>query len=217
MVPCHVVQFEDGLNETAAGGERSWDLPQTSVRFGATSKTELRFTAPDYYWNTQAGSSSATGLGDLSIGAKQQLAPIRGFDVAAMGMLSLPTGAQAISSHGYDVTVQLPWSHKLPQGWTAEGMFSVAWPTQNERHNVTGQVTGLLDRQLSKSWDGFAEYAGTFPGRGGPQHVIDFGTTYKLTSNQQVDLRGGLGLSSAALDHFIGAGYSFRFNAKRSS
>ena len=88
----------------------------------------------------------------------------------------------------------------------------MSWPTQNAGHNVTGQVTALLDRQLTKAWNGFAEYAGNFPGHGGPQHIVDFGTTYKLTSNQQVDIRGGAGLSAAALDHFLGAGYSFRFN-----
>ena len=93
-------------------------------------------------------------------------------------------------------------------------MFSVAWPTQNGTHNVTGQFTGLFDRAFTKSWDGFAEYAGTFPGHGGPQHVVDFGTTYKIDSNQQVDVRGGVGLSAAAIYHFIGAGYSFRFGLR---
>ena len=45
------------------------------------------------------------------------------------------------------------------------------------------------------SLDVFGEYAGTFPSRGGPSHVLDFGTAYKLTRNQQIDLRGGTGLS----------------------
>ena len=215
-VPCRTLQFENGLNETAVQGQRSWDLPQTVLRFGATTRTELRFTAPDYYWNTASGNTFATGLGDLSIGLKQQLGPVHGFDLAAMATLSLPTGAQSVSSHGYDATLQLPWSHKLPGSLTAEGMFSIAWPTQNGRHNVTGQFTGLIDRQLTKSWDGFVEYAGTFPGQGGPQHILDFGSTYKLSSNQQVDVHGGLGLSDAASNRFIGAGYSFRFNVGES-
>ena len=210
-VPCRTLQFENGLNESAAQGQRSWDLPQTLACSGATSKTELRFTAPDYYWNTQSGNSFATGPGDLAIGIKQQLGPVHGFDVAAMATFSFPTGAQSVSSHGYDTTLQVPWSHKLPANWTAEGMFSVAWPTQSGQHNVTGQITSLFDRALTKSLDGFAEYAGTFPGRGGPQHIVDFGTTDKIGGNQQVDLRGGVGLSAAALDHFVGSGYSFRF------
>ena len=166
--------------------------------------------------NAQTGSSSATGAGDLNIGVKQQLGPRHGFDVSAMATLSLPTGAQSLTSHGYDATLQAPWSRKLSTNWTAAGMFTVAWPTQNGQHNVTGQVTALFDRQLTKALDGFAEYEGTFPGHGGPQHIVDFGTSYKLNNNQQLDLRGGLGFSAASLDHFVGAGYSFRFNLYRS-
>ena len=44
----------------------------------------------------------------------------------------------------------------------------------------------------------------------------DFGTTYKLTTNLQVDVPGGVGLSALAADYFIGIGYSFRFNLYRS-
>jgi hypothetical protein len=34
-------------------------------------------------------------------------------------------------------------------------------------------------------------------------------------SRQQVDIHFGIGLSAAAIDHFIGIGYSFRFQALR--
>ena len=91
-VPCRTLQFENGLNETAAGGQRGWDLPETSVRFGALTRTELRFTAPDYFWNTQISTAFATEVGDLDVGVKQQLGPVHGVDVAAAATLSLPAG-----------------------------------------------------------------------------------------------------------------------------
>lgn len=211
-VPCRTLQLENGFNETAVLGRRAWDLPQSMVRFGAASRTELRFALPDRYWNTEAGSSFASGAGDLAVGVKQQLGPVRGFDVAAIAALSLPSGSEPISSHGHDASLQLPWSRKLSGTWTAAGMFSISWPTENGEHVATGLATALLDRQLAKPWDAFAEYAGTFPGRGGPQHIADFGLIYKLTRNQQIDVRGGAGLSANAVEHFVGAGYSFRFN-----
>jgi hypothetical protein len=46
--------------------------------------------------------------------------------------------------------------------------------------------------------------------------VIDFGTAYKLSPHQQLDFHWNLGLSSAAPDHSIGFGYSFRLQAIRS-
>ena len=92
-------------------------------------------------------------------------------------------------------------------------MLSVYWPTVQRRRDLTGETTFLMDRQLTKPWDAFVEYVGDFPERGGPRHLVHFGTTYKLTPHQQLDLHGGFGPSSAAVDQFIGVGYSFRFDA----
>jgi hypothetical protein len=90
VVPCGSLQFENGFQETSNGGHRSLDLPETSVRFGITRKTELRFTAPDYFFNDD----TASGCGDVSLGFKQQLGPTRGgFDVSVISSVSLPSGA----------------------------------------------------------------------------------------------------------------------------
>jgi len=212
VVPPGSLQLENGITETASSGRRTFDGPETLLRFGVASKTELRFTAPNYFG--QAGLSS--GFGDLAVGMKQQLGPAPGgFDVSVVLSLSLPTGARAISSHGYDPSVQVPWSRALSANWTAAGMLSVYWPTEQNRRNATGETAFLLDRQLTKTWDAFAEYAGDFPEEGGPRHLLHFGTAYKPTPHQQLDIHAGMGLFSAALDHFIGVGYSFRWQVAR--
>ncbi len=181
------------------------------MRYGLTSKTELRFSAPDYYDFESPGS----GFGDISIGMKRQLGPVAGFDVSLIVFLSLPTGAKAVSSHGYDPGVQVPWSRKLSSNWTAGGQFAVYWPTQasflSDGCNVTGESTFLLDRQLTKPMDAFVEYAGDFPERGGPRHLPHFGAAYKVADRQQIDVHVGVGLSAAAADHYVGVGYSFGF------
>jgi Putative MetA-pathway of phenol degradation len=145
------------------------------------------------------------------LGFKQQLGPIHGFDVSLIPSVSLPTGAHAISSHGYDPTVQLPWSRSLTKSWTVAGQFGVTWPTDLGRRNPAGQGSLYVDRQLTSPWDAYIEYSGTFPQRGGPQHLIDFGTAYKPTPHQQLDFHCGFGLSSATPDSSIGFGYSVRF------
>jgi hypothetical protein len=221
VVPCGSLQFENGFQETGSAGQQTSDFPETSIRFGIATQTELRFMVPDYYWNLATDSGVATGLGDMSVGFKQQLGPTKGkFDVSLIPSVSLPTGANAISSHGYDPTVQLPWSRGLSKNWTVAGMFSVAWPTQaseNEgtRRNVTGQGSVYFDRQLTSPWDAYVEYSGSFPQRGGPQNSIDFGSSYKISPHQQLDLHCGFGLSSAAAAHTIGFGYSVRFQVIR--
>ncbi len=211
VVPCGSLQFENGFQTTDNSSQTTYDFPETSVRFGVARKTELRFTVPDYYWNSNTSSGIVNGFGDMGVGFKQQLGPIYGFDLSLIPSVTFPTGANAISSHGYDPTGQLPWAHALAKAWTVAGMFSVAWPTQEGKRNVTGQVSIYIDRQLSPPWDAYFEYAGSYPQRGGPQNSVDFGTSYKITPHQQLDFHAGFGLSAAAPDYTIGFGYSVRF------
>jgi outer membrane putative beta-barrel porin/alpha-amylase len=80
-------------------------------------------------------------------------------------------------------------------------------------HFEDGVASFLLDRQITSQWDAFTEYAGAFPQRGRPAHLLHVGTAFKITPKQQLDFHIGFGLSSAAMDHFIGFGYSFQFQA----
>ena len=126
VVPLGSLQFENGFADTVSQGQNIFDTPETSLRLGIAAKTELRLTAPDYF----AQSLTSSGFGDTVMGLKQQLGPTPGgFDVSVVVSLSLPTGVRAISSHGYDPSVQLPWSRALSKNCTAAGMMSVYWPT----------------------------------------------------------------------------------------
>jgi hypothetical protein len=168
VVPKGSFQMENGF---LIGNTHSFDGPETSMRFGLTPNTELRFSAPDYYFNGSSGS----GFGDVTVGPKKQLGPLEGFDVSLIAFLSMPTGARGVSSHGYDPGLQLPWSRKLSANWSAGGQFALYWPTQADSRNLTGESTFLLDRQLTKPMDAFIEYAGDFPQRGGPRHLPHIG------------------------------------------
>ena len=89
VVPKGSFQMENGF---LISNSHSFDGPETSMRFGLTGNTELRFSAPDYYFNT------GSGFGDITVGMKQQLGPASGFDVSLILFLSIPTGANAVSS-----------------------------------------------------------------------------------------------------------------------
>ena len=214
VVPKGSFQAENGFLIANDQGQRTLDGPETSMRFGVAGNTELRLSAPDYYHDVVSGNSIGSGLSDLTIGMKQQLGPAGGFDVSIIAFLSVPTGAAAVSSHGYDPGLQLPWSRKLSTNWSAAGQLALYWPTiPGDSRNLTGESTFLLDRQLTKPADAFIEYAGDFPQRGAPRHLLHFGAAYKITPGNQLDVHYGIGFSSAAIDRFVGIGYSFRFQA----
>jgi len=211
VVPAGALQSENGMLLTDSAGEYVLDLPESYLRYGLLPRTELRLGLPDYYLHLPVGNSTTSGFGDLSIGVKQQLGPLGGFDLSVIAYLSLPTGASEVSSHGYDPAVQLPWSRSLSANWTLAGQLAAYWPTQDGRRNDTGEVTLLLDRQLSAPWDAFIEYAGDFPQRGGSSQLLHVGSAWKLSGRAQVDVHAAAGLSAAAPRWFIGVGYSFLY------
>lgn len=212
VVPKGYFQVENGVLFTRTQGDTILDLPETALRFGLLDRTELRFSVPDYFQTLSGGSFS--GFGDSAVGVKQQLGPTRdNFNFAAIVFLSLPTGANTISSHGYDPGLQLPWSRALSTNWTASGQAAFYWPTLAERRNFTAEITFMIDRQLTKPWDVFVEYAGDFPDHTGSRQILHFGSSYKLSARQQIDFQVAAGLSSAAPNAYVGAGYSFMLHA----
>jgi hypothetical protein len=213
VVPSGSLQLENGFLETYNQGQNVVDGPETLLRFGIATKTELRFTAPNYFYNASSGGGPGSGFGDMAVGVKQQFGPtLGGFDVSATLFLSFPTGAKTVSSGGYDPGLQVAWSHGLSSKWTAAGMLAMYWPTQGQSRNPTGQATLLVDRQLTGRWDAYIEYAGSFPTRGGTRQILDVGTTLKLTKTQQLDFHFGESFTGT-VNRFVAIGYSFRFQA----
>jgi hypothetical protein len=212
VVPDGTLVSENGFTYTSDHGLVGFDAAESLLRFGIASKTELRLTVPDYF----GALTGPSGFGDLLIGMKQQIGPTPGgIDVSLVLSLSLPTGARAISTHGYDPSVQLPWSHSLSSSWTAAGMLSMYFPTEGPGRDITGETTFLIDRALTKTRDAFIEYAGDFPEQGRPRHLVHFGAAWRPTPRQQFDLHVGVGVSRAAVDHFAGVGYSFLLRLAR--
>ena len=55
------------------------------------------------------------------------------------------------------------------------------------------------------------EFFGEAPtGQGKPANSLDGGFTYALADNLQIDVLGGVGISEAAEDWFVGAGLVWR-------
>jgi hypothetical protein len=131
VVPAGSLQVESGFVETGNQSQSIVDGPESLIRFGVASKTELRFTAPDYYYNLSTRGSS--GFGDLAVGVKQQLGPTpHGFDVSVIVFISFPTGGATVSSGGYDPGLQVPFifseTHELGEELVASYLYQVRLP-----------------------------------------------------------------------------------------
>ena len=81
------------------------------------------------------------------------------------------------------------------ESWSIGGMQSLFSYKENGKRNLVWEPTFYLQKQITKPWDVFAEYASDFAQRGGSKEVVHFGTAYKITSTNQVDFHVGYGLS----------------------
>jgi hypothetical protein len=144
---------------------------------------------------------------------KEQLGLCRkGFDLSVILAVSLPIGADRISSHGYDPFIKPPGSKELKGGWSIGGMQSPFSNIDSGKRNAVWELTFYIEREITKPWQAFAEYAGDFAQHGGPQEIAHFGTACRLTARQQVDFHFGFGLSRSAPSHFFAIGYSLRID-----
>ena len=211
VVPIRSVQIENGATWTTDHGAQTFNLSESLIRFGVSTRTEIRLVIPEYFGGITG--PDPTGFGDLALGMKQQLGPLPGsFDVSVIVAVSLPTGASQVSSHGFDPFIKFPWSKELKSGWSIGGMQSLFWNTDAHRRNGDWEPTFYVEKEITKPWDVFAEYAGDFYQRGGPKEITHFGTAYRITSTQQVDFHFGFGISNAAPQRFFGIGYSLRID-----
>lgn len=212
VVPKGSAQFENGISWTTDHSNQSADFSETLLRFGISTRRELRLVIPNYLKDVTG--SNASGFDDIAVGVKQQLGPLWGhFDLAVIAGLSLPTGADRISSHGFDPFIKFPWSRPdLGKGWSVGGMQSFFWNTKAGRRNLVWEPTLMVEKEISGPWSVFFEYAGDFAQQGSSKQIAHFGTAYRITPKQQIDFHFGFGVCPAAPEHFLAVGYSIRLD-----
>jgi hypothetical protein len=212
VVPIGSFQFEGGLTwESSAGDVRSFSGPEFLLRWGLTSRMEVRIGLPDYVgvWNGQ----NQSGLADPSIGTKLQLGPIAdGWDLATVVTVSAPAGEAGFSSDGWDPSVFLSTGGGIGGTWSlGSQVFGELATNGGDRELFWGGTLVLATSIGSQGITGsFFELAATIPEEGTTAVSFHHGYTHLLTKTLQLDVHGGFGLTETAPDFFIGAGMVYR-------
>ena len=170
---------------------------------------------------TPGGKVDTDGIRDGEIGAKFHLwdESENRPEAALLFGVSAPIGDSDFSSERFDPSVRLSFAHTLTDKLSLGYNAGVEWSSDQERglDNIVSQsefiYTVALGRSLSDRLGAFIESYGSFGGSvGGPaEHSVDCGLTYLVKNLIQLDVAGGVGISDAAPDWFIGAGISLRY------
>lgn len=209
VVPRHSFQLESGFTWEHGSGVKTFSGPEALLRYGWRSRTEFRLGLPDYV--RASNGRTRSGFADTYLGLKQQLGPLGGWDLSLIPAVTVPTGSGGFGTGSIDPEVVATWARDLGGPWSIGGGFGFFWTREDGSRPMTFLTTVAVGRDLGGRWGSFFEWAAEFPNGGGDVHLLHHGYTYALTSTSQADLHFGFGISRAAPDFFIGAGFSRRF------
>ena len=207
-LPTGFWQIEAGYQYTRnLGSNRSKEhtLPNALLRFGFHERLELQLNWSGYK-RMISGGAETKGLEDASLGVKWQVN--RADAAVVVGLfagISLPVGDREFTSDNYDPEFGIFWTHSGRLDWFGTAKLSES----GNRYKLENAVG--IDLSLAQKTGAYIEYKGSFPEGQGPAHDLNFGVTWLLANDLQVDLNGGLGLNKRASDYFVGTGIAYRF------
>lgn len=75
--------------------------------------------------------------------------------------------------------------------------------TYDHRRDADWEATFYVEKEITKFWGRFFEYAGDFFQHDAPNKIAHLGTAYRITARQQVDFHFGFNVSDAAPRRFL--------------
>ena len=211
VVPNRSIQIEAGLTSSWVDRTKGISLPEVLVRVGLGERVEARIGLPR--WNSlDSARGSASGFDDLYLGAKIQLGPSGGWDLALIPAIYIPAGAVEFRSEKAAPELKVAYATEIDSRTSLSAMTSGLWMTEGGTRVVDWGQTVSLGISLNTKTAMFLEYAGTFRDKAEPSHIAHAGFTFKPSPDRQWDIHFGMSLSGGRRrDPFLGFGYAQKF------
>ena len=216
VVGAGIMQLEFGTSFEGDGQadarDRVLTTPLALLRVGVSRRIELRFGSDGYIFDrlgSGLGQATARGQADLEIGAKVVLRDgASGFGMAVIPMMSLPTGANSMSTGTVDPTVKFTWATNLPKAFGLSGNVNVSRLGDDLGRYTEQALSVSLAHGLPAGWGGYWETYGFMPqgDERASAWTVNTGVTHSMGGNAQLDLEIGRGVTAAAPDWFGGGG-----------
>jgi hypothetical protein len=226
VVPPGLVQVEAGgfrvEDREERGTARSHSIGETLIRVGLGRDVELRagfagFRVVEEH-TPEESDTREDGPGGAALGLKIGVLEERGARplMALIAGTTLPGGARPFSSDSFDPFLRACASHGLSDRLSLAYNVGAAWQTAEDETGDEDTLSVLLGT-VSLGF-GATDRVGLFVelfgesglSAEGALTAADGGATWLVLDNLQLDLSGGVGLSTSASDWFVGLGISFR-------
>jgi hypothetical protein len=190
-----------------------------SVRLGLGSRMELQVVHDgririEERDRTTGDRTRVAGLGDVTLRFKTNLL---GNDegrlgVGAMPYVKLPTAAQGIGNDELEGGLLLPLEYELSGEWSV-GMVTELVVVRNAAdtgYRSSWLTAATVNRLVGARGEVFAEVAAEV-GEGRPALSFNTGVAYAISEDLQLDFGANFGLTRAADDLTVFAGFSWRY------
>ncbi len=218
-VPKNWLQFEMGLNlERNESPDNEFLLPTILAKYGISKRMELRLvTTIRRYKVFQSGGGAVyeNGVEPLEVGAKIALAEEKNwfpktsllFHVALPGLAS-----KNLKTNKLAPNFRFSMQHSIAKRVNLSCNLGAEWDGFNNEPGWIYSISPGFD--IAKNWYAYIEAFGVVTKIDAPQHNIDGGFAYYVSSNFKVDISSGFGISRAAPAWYLAIGASIRFNMK---
>jgi hypothetical protein len=204
-----------------AGGERvttkALAVAPINLKFGVLNNLDLQLIVESYniQWTKDRDTNSSTrlsGFGDLFLRCKTNLWGNDGGPSAlsVMPFVKIPTNQDGLGNGALEGGIIFPFAMELPAGWGLGAQAQVDRLQDSDStdyhqefsntvtvgHDIIGKLAGYVELYSNVSTERDAKWVATF----------DFGFTYAVTRDIQLDAGMNIGLTDAAddLNPFIG-------------
>ena len=189
------------------------DYGQTFIRIGTGANMEIQ-VATSFLSLPEA---DLNGLSPLKLGAKIRLAEEKGPwpAMAFIGNITLPwIGKEEFRPENVAPDFRFIFNHTLSDRFSLAYNLGMQWDGFSSRSSFL--YTLLLSAGIVGDLGGYIEVFGDFPEGSGSTHAFDFGFTYLLNPNVQLDASYGLTFTDPG-GHYFNFGAAFRLGAGASA
>lgn len=219
-VPRKWVQFELGFTrQKNEPGATSFDQPTLLSKYGVNKRFEFRLITAfckDEQQDPVIGKQSTAGLDMVQIGGKLALWEEK--KCIPKTSLIFHVGIPRMASPAFRVNHLAPNFRFTMQNSLTEAVaigYNLGAEWDGIHKEATWIYTFAPGFNLGPNWYAYVEAFGSVSKISEPEHSVDGGIAYYITSNLKIDFSAGKGISRAAPAWYLAAGCSFRFKAFR--
>jgi hypothetical protein len=212
LVPRKWFQFEFGLQREKQDETITWLHPTALWKYGIVDWLEFRLITEFQTEINNQADKIETGLRPVQLGAKIKLFEEKGLRPEAAFIFHnsfSELASDKFENDNWAPNFRFTFSNNFSKTVSVGYNLGAEWDGQSTSPKWLYTFAPAVE--VSEKWKLYLESYG-YAGKGhDPEHSLSGGIIFFISKDAQLDIASSVGISDAAPDHYVTAGFSFRF------